>query len=69
MVILMNSETLLKALSLEYLTNWIVRDTPHNRVLIEKIDELNDEFEQGDATVRTSILARVYDLALGLEVI
>lgn len=62
-------DTLLKALSLECLTNWIVRDTPHNRVLIEKIDELDSEFEKADATVKTSILARVYDLALGLEVI
>ena len=62
-------ETLLKALSLECLTNWIVRDTPHNRVILQKIGELDDEFEDGDATTRTSILAKVYDLSLGLEVI
>lgn len=64
----MNTETLIKALSLEYMTSWIVLDTPHNRVILQKIDDLNKGFESADASTKTSILAKVYDLALGLEV-
>lgn len=62
-------EQTIKALSLECLKPQTVENTPRNDEIFREIDSLNQEFFDCSKAERISILAKVYELCLMMDVI
>jgi len=59
----------IKALSLECLGPQTVLDTPRNSEIFREIESLDVEYGTATAAQKVSILARIYDLCLIMDVI